>query len=96
MSTVISTSRMIGEDQAEVRESADGRLEEHLQKLGLIAISSYKLWCRRNGFSMDLDKSDAERLAELDIIKKPKVGKLHDPQRATYIQTSETPCKIAT
>lgn len=86
MSAGVSTSAMVGQYKAKAGGSADHRLEEHLQKLGLIAISSYKLWCRRNGFSMELEKSDAERLAELDTIKRPKVGKLHDPQHAEYIK----------
>ena len=47
-------------------------LYAHMTALGLFSISSYKLWCRRHGFSMDLDKSATAHLA--DLIKRIASG----------------------
>ena len=76
----------VGLRKARTRRPTDPLLEAHLEKLGLISVSAYKLWCRRNGFSMDLDKSDADRQAELELIRKQKDERSHDPRRAEYIK----------
>ena len=67
-------------------------IENHLEALGLISTSAYKLWCRRNGFSMSLDKTAAGRDEELRVLRqqnRPKdsrADKNHDPQRAELIR----------
>ncbi|HIG16259.1 MAG TPA: hypothetical protein EYQ31_02610 [Candidatus Handelsmanbacteria bacterium] len=71
-------------------------LYAHMTALGLFSISSYRLWCRRHGFSIDLDKSATARLAELDIHDlqrapggskaDPDADADHDPQRADLIK----------
>ena len=60
--------------------------------LGLISISSYKLWCQRHGFSMRLEKSPTDREDELEFVRRqqtpvdPAAGKKHDPRRADDIR----------
>ena len=68
---------------------SDGR-EDHLAALGLISTSAYKLWCRRSGFAMDLEKSEAERAAELAFAREQAaasdIGRSHSLHRAEYIE----------
>ena len=47
----------------------DNTLDKHLESLGLFSISSYKLWCKRNGFLPELDKSEVDLDAELEHLQ---------------------------
>ena len=66
-------------------------LRQHLEAPGVDSIVGYKLWCFRNGFSKELEKTPAERQAELDFVKcreearDPDVVPQHDPRRAAYM-----------
>jgi len=86
MNTAASTSRLPVQGGERRRVPADSGLEEHIHGLGLIAVSAYKLWCRRNGFSTGLDKTETERQAEIAFSRKPKSSKLHSEQRADCIK----------
>jgi len=86
MNATVSAPSLPIQGSEKRRVSANPGLEEHIHGLGLIAVSAYKLWCRRNGFSTDLDKTDAERQAEIEFNRRPGSTKLHDPQRADYIK----------
>ena len=70
----------------------NGDLQAHIDALGLLGISSYKLWCRRHGFPMELEKSLPERQAELDFLRlqaqpeDPDADRAHDPRCAELIR----------
>ena len=67
-------------------------LDKHIESLGLISVSAYKLWCRRNGFPIRLEKSEEElksergSIAEEEERSDSRVQKHHDPRRAELIQ----------
>jgi hypothetical protein len=67
-------------------------IDSHMRALGLFSKSSYMLWCRRHGFSMDIDKTRAERLSELRWLQQqnepddPQADACHDPRRAEVIE----------
>ena len=67
-------------------------LDRHIRVLGLISVSSYKLWCLRHGFEATLGKSREERageLAHLEALRAPAdpdTHPNHDPRRADRIQ----------
>ncbi len=67
MSTAIATYSASPAPAMQV--DGDGELYAHMQSLGLISVSAYKLWCRRHGLSMDLHKSAAERTDELELFR---------------------------
>ena len=67
-------------------------MDQHIESLGLISVAAYKLWCRRNGFPVTLEKT-AEDLEEEracfsveDGPSDPRVSKDHSPRRAELIQ----------
>lgn len=70
----------------------DHEIDQHIKSLGLISVSSYKLWCRRNGFSTSLEKSSSEQEAECAFLtaqavpSDPRIHKNHSPRTAGYIQ----------
>ena len=82
----------IAEPSAPSISLTDTALEEHIFALGLMSVSSYKLWCRRHGFAMETDKSDDEREAEIAFLRRlgepddPEADRLHDPRDAEYIR----------
>ena len=69
----------------------DDEIERHFSELGLGSVAAYKLWCYRNGLSGDLEKSEGDRQAEIDLHKgqtEPEdegVSRLHNPRRAHWI-----------
>lgn len=74
----------------------DSSIHEHLDSLGLFSLSSYKLWCKRSGFSMSLEKSASELQTEFDYRhaeiepSDPRIHKNHSPRRADYIERIAT------
>lgn len=72
--------------------SIDDRIHRHIDDLGFVSLSSYKLWCRRNGFPLSLDKTDEQLSTELAHRNQPaepgdpRAHKNHDPRRADYIR----------
>ncbi|HJN50264.1 MAG: hypothetical protein QGI68_17085 [Pseudomonadales bacterium] len=82
--------RALGQSDSSRPVPTDVGFKHHLDALGFIAISAYKLWCRRNGFSMAQDKSKAERTTELELAREAVVASNHDkshsPRRAEYIK----------
>jgi hypothetical protein len=73
-------------------EAGVDHLEQHIAALGLMSVSSYKLWCRRHGLSMELDKTASEREAELELLRRlrgpedPEADPSHCQQRADFIR----------
>ncbi len=70
----------------------DDRIRRHIDTLGFVSLSAYKLWYRRNGFSMSLDKSPDDLQTEIDQFtaptapSDPRIDKNHSPRRAEYIR----------
>lgn len=63
--------------------------QEHLDALGFISLSANKLWCRRHGLSLSLEKSASERRGEVELARvqtSPKGREGHDPRRAETIR----------
>ena len=70
-----------------------GSIDQHIKALGLFSVSSYKLWCKRNSFSMSLEKTEDELTAELDChqtIEEPS-----DPSEVGYFAISDTTDGVA-
>ena len=73
-------------------EVIDETIHRHIVDLGLFSISSYKLWCKRNGFPMSLEKTPNELQVEHEHYHRisapddPLVQKNHSAQRADYIK----------
>ncbi len=93
--TALSTSGLVARRTFERSDPdrlspASEDFKAHLSALGLISLSAYKLWCRRSGFSMDRDKSQAERDSELAFARAAAASTDHDrshaPRRADYIK----------
>jgi hypothetical protein len=67
-------------------------IDQHIADLGLFSISSYKLWCKRNGFPMSLEKTPDELHVEhehyhrISAPEDPRVQKNHTAQRTDYIK----------
>jgi hypothetical protein len=70
----------------------DVSIDDHIKTLGLFSISSYKLWCKRNGFPMSLEKTpdqlqvEHEHYHRITEPEDPRIQKNHSPQRADYIR----------
>ena len=66
-------------------------LIEHIRALGVDSVVGYMLWCYRNGFDKGLEKTPAQRQAELDFLRSqgedrdPDIVPQHDPRRAAYM-----------
>ena len=47
-------------------EKLDVKLRNHIESLGFGAISSYRIWCRKQGLDRGLDKTDDQLQLELE------------------------------
>lgn len=65
--------------------------ELHLKTLGFDRELAYRLWCYRNGLDTSLDKTAAQRQAEIDLLQReveqrdPDVSPRHNAHRAKFI-----------
>ena len=72
--------------------AVDDGMHRHINALGFVSLSSYKLWCRRNGFSMSLDKSSDDLQSEIDHLvaatqtSDTRDNPNHSPHREDYIR----------
>lgn len=67
-------------------------IDDHIRSLGLFSISAYKLWCKRNGFPMSLEKSpdqlqvEHEHYNRITAPEDPRIARNHSAQRQDYIR----------
>ncbi|MCY4351602.1 MAG: hypothetical protein OXC45_00670, partial [Gemmatimonadetes bacterium] len=66
-------------------------LESHFKTLGFDKVLAYRLWCYRNGLDTGLDKTAAQRQAEIDLLQReveqrdPDISPRHNAHRAKFI-----------
>lgn len=66
-------------------------VESHLETLGFDRVLAYRLWCYRNGLDTGLDKTAAQRRAEIDLLQReveqrdPDISPRHNAHRAKFI-----------
>lgn len=65
-------------------------MRQHINALGFVSLSSYKLLCRRNGFSTSLIKSSDDLQAEIEYLvaelEAPREAENHKARRPEYIR----------
>ena len=70
----------------------DDELRKHLDALGALSVTRYKLWCYRHGLSTDLHKDEYQRRDEVELYERlrpkpdPDAGEDHDPVRAELLR----------
>lgn len=65
-------------------------MRQHINALGFVSLSSYELWCRRNGSSTSLIKSSDDLQAEIEYLvaelEAPREAENHKARRPEYIR----------